>query len=400
MLTALRVRDFRLLWAARTVSVLGTWLLVVAVPAHVFHLTGSWSAAGAALAAEFLPPLLLGPVAGVLVDRWDRRRAMVAAEVLRAAAVTLLLFAREPGDLWLVYVAVVVESTGTVVFRPAAQAHTPVVVGTGAALSGANALNSTTDGLARLVGAPLGGALTALVGFPVLVVADAASYLVSAGLIALLSRGGRDGAGGGERPGVGGGLREGLAFVRSGRTARVLLVVSTAFLTANASLSALLVPFGMTALGGEGPVGLVMSALGVGFLLGAPATRVLVDRLPSGPLLAGALATTSIGFVLLFNAASLTAALPAAALIGLSGSAALVVTQTALQRVTPTGVLGRVGALLVTGEAAATVVGALAGPALAELTSPRTTAYAACALTVAAAVYAVSTPSVHQPFAP
>ncbi|XVS68013.1 MFS transporter [Actinosynnema sp. CA-299493] len=396
MLTALRVRDFRLLWAARTVSVFGTWLLVVAVPAHVFHLTGSLMAAGAALAAEFLPPLLFGPVAGVLVDRWDRRRAMVAAEVLRAAAVTLLLFARDPGDLWLVYVALVVESTGTVVFRPAAQAHTPVVVGTGTALSGANALNSLTDGVARLVGAPLGGALTALVGFPALVAADAASYLVAAGLIAATARGGGRDRG----PGVREELREGLAFLRSARTAKALLVVSTAFLAANASLSALLVPFGMTTLGGAGPVGVVMSALGAGFLLGAPATRVLVDRLRSGPLLASALVATSAGFALLFSSTSLPAALPAAALVGLSGSAVLVVTQTVLQRVTPTAVLGRVGAVLFTGEAAATVVGALAGPALAELTSPRTTAYVACAITVLAAGYAASSPSVHQPFAP
>ena len=396
MLTALRVRDFRLLWAARTISVFGTWLLVVAVPAHVFHLTGSLVAAGAALAAEFLPPMLLGPVAGVLVDRWDRRRAMVAAEVLRAAAVTLLLFARGPGDLWLVYVALVLESTGTVVFRPAAQAHTPVVVGTGTVLSGANALNSVTDGVARLVGAPLGGALVGLIGFPALVLADVVSYLVSAGLIASMSRR----AGGDTGRGVGSGLREGLAFLRSERTARALLVVSTAFLTANASLSALLVPFGITAWGGDGPVGLVMSGLGVGFLLGAPATRVLVDRLPPGPLLAGALATTSVGFVLLFSSTSLTSALPAAALVGLSGSAALIVTQTTLQRVTPTDVLGRVGAVLFTGEAAATFVGALAGSALADLTSPRTTAYAACAVTVAVAAYAASTPSVHQPFSP
>ncbi|MCE6997367.1 MFS transporter [Saccharothrix sp. S26] len=394
-MAALRVRDFRLLWAARTVSVFGTWLLVVAVPAHVFHLTGSVMAAGAALAAEFLPPVLLGPVAGVLVDRWDRRRLMVAADVLRAAAVLLLLSARDPGDLWLVYVALVVESTGTVVFRPAAQAHTPVAVGTGTALSGANALNSLTDGVARLVGAPLGGALMALVGFPALVVADAASYLLSAALIAAMSR--REG---GDK---GGGVREdlaaGLAFLRSERTARSLLVVSTVFLAANASLSALLVPFGLTTLGGAGPVGLVMSGLGVGFLLGAPVSRVLVDRLRSGPLLATALAVTAVGFVLLFASTSLTSALPSAVVIGLAGSTALVVTQTTLQRVTPTDVLGRVGAVLFTGEAAATFVGALAGPALAELTSTRTTAYVACAVTVVAAAYATSTPSVHQPFA-
>ncbi|WP_170184933.1 MFS transporter [Saccharothrix texasensis] len=327
-----------------------------------------------------------GPVAEVLVDRWDRRRAMVAAEVLRAAAVALLLFARDPVDLWLVYLALVLESTGTVVFRPAAQAHTPVVVGTGTALSGANALNSLTDGVARLVGAPL-------IGFPALVAADVASYLVSAGLIASTARGARGDRG----PGVGAELRAGLAFLRSTPTAEALLAVSTAFLVANASLSALPVPFGAVAWGGPGPVGLVLSALGVGFLVGAPATRALVDRLRCGSLSAGALVTTAAGFALRFNSTSSTAALPAAALIGLSGSVALVVTRTTLQRVTPTDLLGRVGAVPLTGEAAATVVGAPAGPAPAEFTSPRTTAYA---VTVLAAGYAASTRGVHQPFAP
>ncbi|ONI90070.1 hypothetical protein ALI22I_13935 [Saccharothrix sp. ALI-22-I] len=387
--------DFRLLWAARTVSVFGTWLLVVAVPAHVFELTGSLMATGVALAAEFLPPVLLGPVAGVLVDRWDRRRVMLAADLLRAAAVALLLLVRDPDDLWLVYVALVIESTGTVVFRPAAQAHTPVVVGTGTALSGANALNSITDGVARLVGAPLGGALMSLVGFHALVLADIVSYLVSAGLIALMSKR----SSGNTTTNVGKELAEGLAFLRSERTASSLLVVTTIFLAANASLSALLVPFGITTLGGSAVVGLVLSGLGVGFLLGAPLTRSLVDRLRTGPLLAAALVVTSVGFVLLFSSRSLTSALPAAVLIGLSGSAVLVVAQTALQRVTPTEVLGRVSAVLFTGEAVATFVGALAGPALAELTSPRTAAYAACAVTLIAAVYARSTPSVHQSFA-
>jgi len=72
VLEALRIRDFRLLWFARLVSMLGSWLLVVAVPAYLFTLTGSLVATGLTLAAEFLPPVLLGPIAGVLVGRWDR----------------------------------------------------------------------------------------------------------------------------------------------------------------------------------------------------------------------------------------------------------------------------------------------------------------------------------------
>ncbi|GLI02904.1 MFS transporter [Phytohabitans aurantiacus] len=78
MIEALRLRDFRLLWLARLVSLLGSWLLIVAVPAYVFALTGSLVATGLTLAAEFLPSVLLGPIAGVLADRWDRRSAMLA----------------------------------------------------------------------------------------------------------------------------------------------------------------------------------------------------------------------------------------------------------------------------------------------------------------------------------
>ena len=87
MLRALLVRDFRLLWAAGLVSSLGSWLLVLAVPAHVFLVTRSLAASGLTMAAEYLPWLLLGPVAGVLADRWDRRRLMIAADVFLAGAV-------------------------------------------------------------------------------------------------------------------------------------------------------------------------------------------------------------------------------------------------------------------------------------------------------------------------
>ncbi|MCS7475361.1 MFS transporter [Umezawaea endophytica] len=389
MLQALRIRDFRLLWFARSVSLLGSWLLVVAIPAHVLHLTGSLAATGLTLAAEFLPPVLLGPIAGVLVDRWDRRRVMVLADVLRAVAIGLLLVVRDPGDVWLVYAALVAESVGTVCFRPAAQAHTPVVVGTGPALSGANSLNAVTDGVVRLVGGPAGGALLGVAGFHVLVWADVATYLLSA--VAVLATARRT-AGPRRRGGVRAvfvELGEGLVFLRGERTASALFVVNGVFLCANASLTALLVPFGVRQLGGTGGTGLVLSALGVGFLLGAPLVRVLVDRLPPGHLLGASLAGTAVGFVLLFGSASLGAALPSAVLVGAFGSLSLVVAQTLVQRVTPNPVLGRVGAVLFTGEAVATFVGALAGPVVAEATSVAAAALVACGATVFAAVLAV-----------
>lgn len=392
MLEALRIRDFRLLWFARLVSLLGSWLLVIAVPAYVYELTGSLAATGLTLAAEFLPSVLFGAVAGVLVDRWDRRRVMIAADLARAAAVVLLLLVRGPDDLWLVYLALVAESVGTVVFRPAAQAHLPVVVGTGSALSSANGLNAVTDGTVRLVGPPLGGLLLAWAGFDLLVWVDTGTYLLSAVAIVLTAR---QTAPAGRRPGgvrrIVAELREGVVFLREERIAGALLLVNTLFLAANAALAALLVPFGVTVLGGSGQVGLVMSGLGVGFLLGAPLVRVLVDRIPPAHLLGGALVVTGVGFVLLFTSDTVTFALAWAALIGLVGSTVLVAGQTLLQRVTPNEVLGRISAVLFTGEAVATFTGAVVGPAVAEALSLTSAAYLAGAVTVLSGLLAALT---------
>ncbi|WP_238010992.1 MFS transporter [Dactylosporangium sp. AC04546] len=390
MFEALRIADFRLLWFARSVSLLGSWLLVVAVPAHVFTLTGSVAATGLTLAAEFLPPLLLAPLAGVLADRVDRRKLMIGADVARVGAVLLLLLVRDPDDVWLVYAALTAEATGTTMFRPAAQSNTPAVVGTGPALSSANALNATTDGIVRLVAAPLGGALYAWIGFTPLVSLNAATYAVSAAALLLttpLTRQPGHPQTAVEAAGAGG-VRHLRAALRQAPTARTLLLVNTVFLGANASLSALLVPYGITVLGGPAQIGLVMSALGIGFLLGAPLTRVLVDRAPPAYLLGAALATTAAGYLLLFSATTMATALPAAVVIGTAGSTVLSATQTTLQRATPNAVLGRTTALLLTGEAAATLLGALAGPAAAHAMSPTWAAVLAAtttALTAAAA---------------
>ena len=74
MFQALRIPDFRLLWAAGLISSLGSWLLVIAIPAYILAATGSLRDTGLTLAAEYLPQLVLGPVAGAVADRWDRRR--------------------------------------------------------------------------------------------------------------------------------------------------------------------------------------------------------------------------------------------------------------------------------------------------------------------------------------
>ena len=188
MFQALRIRDFRLMWVGGLISSLGSWLLVIAIPAHVLLATGSVRDTGLTLAAEYLPLLVLGPVAGVCADRWDRRRVMIAANLVSASAAGTMLLGTSPGRYWVLYLALIAESGGSVLYTPAAQARTPAIVGTGTLLSSANSLNAGTDGVVRLVGGPLGGILLTACGIDRLIGADALSYLAAGGLVFLTSR--------------------------------------------------------------------------------------------------------------------------------------------------------------------------------------------------------------------
>jgi MFS family permease len=185
---ALRVRDFRLLWAGGLVSSAGTWLLTVAVPAQVLQATGSLRDTGLVLAAEYLPQLLLGPVAGVTADRWDRRLVMAASSAASAAAVAVMLLGTAPGRYWVLYIALAAETSAAVFYAPAIQARTPEVVGTGPLLSSASSLTAMTSGVVRLTGGPLGGVLFAFAGIRWLICADAASYLIAAAAVLMTSR--------------------------------------------------------------------------------------------------------------------------------------------------------------------------------------------------------------------
>jgi predicted MFS family arabinose efflux permease len=392
VLQALRIPDFRLLWGGSLISSFGSWLLVLAIPAHILIATGSLRDTGLTLAAEYLPLLVLGPVAGVFVDRWDRRRLMITTNLFCAVVVAAMLLGTSPGRYWVVYAAVVAESSGAVLYAPAVQARTPAIVGTGPLLSSANALNSVSSGTVRLIGGPLGAFLLTTYGIRWLIGADSLSYLLSATAMfmtsptsaqysnrkATISSVARD-------------LIQGTRALQTQPIARALLPVTVIFLAANASLSAILIPFGVQRLGGSEDTGFLLSCLGAGFLIGAPVIRALLDRSQTRHLLTATLTATAAAYFLLFTSTSLATALPAATAVGMTGSMSLVIPQTIIQRVIPNKALGRVSAVFLTGEAAATLTGAVAGPFLAQAAHLAAAATAASILTISAAVLAYLT---------
>src|SRR5689334_4152288 len=103
MLATLRQRNFGLLWFAGLISLAGDWTLRVALPIYVYQLTGSTLATSTILMAGMLPNLLLGSVAGVFVDRWDRKRTMVVSNLLLALGLLPLLAVHSADQLWIVF---------------------------------------------------------------------------------------------------------------------------------------------------------------------------------------------------------------------------------------------------------------------------------------------------------
>jgi MFS family permease len=187
MLAILRQRNFFLLWLGGLISFVGDWVLFIALPVYVYDLTGSALATGGMFIAQTAPRLLLGSIAGVFVDRWDRRRTMIVANLLSAAALLLLLPVDTIDDLWLLYLAAFLQASIMLFFQPAESALMPSLAGE-QHLVHANALIALNWELTRLIAPPLGGLVMALFGLGSVIALDSASFLLSAALIALIAQ--------------------------------------------------------------------------------------------------------------------------------------------------------------------------------------------------------------------
>lgn len=176
MIATLRQRSFALLWLGGLISQTGDWLLGIGLTVYVYFLTGSALATSLTLIAQFLPYLLLGSIAGVFVDRWDRRWTMIICNLLLAVGLLPLLAVHSKNELWIVYAVQFFEACASQFVGPAENALIPNLV-TEERLVSANTLNSMSSNVARLAGAALGGLLIGLLGLVGVVMLDAASFL-------------------------------------------------------------------------------------------------------------------------------------------------------------------------------------------------------------------------------
>ncbi len=218
MAAPLRIRDFRLLWSGLTVSLVGDGVFYVALAWQVYELSNAptaLSVVGVAMTVPQVAFLLLG---GVLSDRMDRRRIMLAADVTRGVAVGAIGLLSLSGHLKLWHVAVLaaVYGAGAAFFGPAFDAIVPDIVPADL-LGEANALEQFVRPIALRMGGPaLGGALIAVWGSGGAFLVDAGSFLVSAAfLLAVRGRGAPARADSEPPPSAVREIREGYTYVRS-----------------------------------------------------------------------------------------------------------------------------------------------------------------------------------------
>ena len=175
---------FSAFWLAGTISLFGDRLHQIALGVMVLAMTGSAMQTGLVFLAATLPNLLLGPIAGTFVDRWDQKRVMIVSDLLRAGLVLTLPLVADV-NIWLVYPVVFVITSISLFFRPAKAAILPRIVAR-EDLTPANGAIWTGETMADIAGYPLAGVFVALLAGNLALAfwVDAMTYVVSAVLLA------------------------------------------------------------------------------------------------------------------------------------------------------------------------------------------------------------------------
>jgi MFS family permease len=374
----LALPDFRWLWSGALVSLAGTHMQFVALPYFVHEQTGSSFATALAAAAQVLPGLTLGPVAGALADRRDSRRLLIGANLV-LAAVTLGFCLALVGPWWVVIVVAFVQAVVAQLVAPAEIVLMPSLVPT-VSLPAANSLSAVNNSLARLIGPAAGGLLYAAAGLPIVAVVNAASFAVAALLVGRINaqtsaRAPAQTA----RPArrirtfwlrLTGGWPAGWREIRN----RPLLGRLLAFIVltglGEGCVSALLAPYVAEVFGSSTALGLILTCQAVGGVAGAliMSGRAVVDRLPQtlgvAAVICGVLLAVMIGYPVLYP--QLWPTLVLVALAGLPFAAVAAAQTTLLQTLPNPAVRGSVFGVTVATAGAAQLVGILSAGYLAD----------------------------------
>jgi MFS family permease len=358
---------FRRLWTSGAVSETGDWLLLIALPVYVLQLTGSTLTTSTVFLLELAGALAASPLAGVLADRWDRRRLLIGASLTQAALLLPLLAVDGRGTLWIVYLVTAAQAVLSAANDPVRQALLPAAVGPGELAPAAAQLGIAAN-LARLVGGALGGLLLQAYGLTGVVLADAGTFVLAALLLTgwstpAVARG-TDGPAAPGRDWL-----AGLAVIRSDRRLAGGVAVGALLSVAQGMFVVLFVVFVLRQLGGEaGEVGLLRGVQAVGGIAGGVVLGAVAGRFAPRTLVAAGCFGFGAVCLVIWNGPAVTTAAPPYlvlfAVVGVPIAAAMAGLTTVLLGGTPDEFRGRVMSTLVVADASAQAAGTLLAGAL------------------------------------
>lgn len=344
-LSFLRLRPaFRSLWLAQVISLTGDWFNTIASVIIVNRYAASGLAVGGLFIARALPPFLLGPVAGVVADRFDRRKVLVLSDVLRAGIVLCFLLIDGPEDLWLLYVLTVLQFSVSSFFEPARAALVPALVKSDELLT-ANTLASITWSAMLTLGGAIGGLTASLFGVQVSLVVDALTFLASAGLVLAIP--GQFQANPAHAPASGWqNFVDGMNYVRKDLDVGVVTLVKALGQVGSFDIIAALYAAQVFREGQEGAttLGLMFTAFGVGAVLGPLISNRFGGSNPAWlrRAILGGFVCMPLAWLIVGIAPALPVALAGCVLRGIGGSINWTYSDVILQMTVPDHLLGRV----------------------------------------------------------
>ena len=178
--------NYRRFWSSGVISQIGDWFNYIGIFVLLNDLTGSGRAVSWFLIAKFLPTTFLGPMAGVVADRFSRKTILITCDLMRAVVVLGYLLVRDVEHVWLVYLLAVVQESIWTFAHPARQASVPNLCSR-EELSTANGLSGSSWSIMLAVGAALGGFVSATFGWQTAIVVDSFTFIISAGIMSFVA---------------------------------------------------------------------------------------------------------------------------------------------------------------------------------------------------------------------
>jgi MFS family permease len=363
----LRVPSFRNLFLSTLFSGFGTWLAFVALAIDVKDRTDSGPWVSALLIADILPAVLIGLLAGPLVDRLSRKGLMVGADLIRAAIFCALPFATSAG---MIVVLAALAGVGTGLFRPAVYAGLPNLVDD-RDLPSANGLIQGIENFTWAVGPLVGGALVAAAGPEPAYWVNAATFVVSAVLL-LGIPGRRLQAGTAVSRGHWRDLLEGLSFVLRSRALVMVLLAWNVFMLASAGINVAEIFLAKDTFdAGDFGYGLLVGATGFGLVLGSLGASPLLERHPVSRVYPGSIFMVAAAVAAGAVAPNVWIAAACVFVVGAANGAAVVCNALLVQRASPDELRGRVFTLLMSSSFGVFAIGMVISGPLTDAVGPR-----------------------------